>query len=197
MPVGDLVGAFRDGRTDASTSQAGTNGAGGIRFVGQHPVGPTAGPPGGSAGHADRVQHRAENRGVGGIAWRHNNGQGQAATIDGQMDLKWSARPGTGRGPAPPPSVAEFPVCPCQGPFFTGSIGVLVSPVDGGVHRHRPIHAPHGVIPDLDMLQQLGPGAIGLPAGEAFVGGLPGPYLSGRSRHGAPVRNRHNTPSIT
>lgn len=85
----------------------------------------------------------------------------------------WSVRRGTGRGPAAPPSVADPPVCPRPGPLFAGTGGMLVSPVDGGVHRHRPLHAADCIITDLNMFQQPGPRAVGLPPGEPLIDGLP------------------------
>lgn len=54
------------------------------------------------------------------------------------------------------PSHAAAPFC---------VLGVLVGSVDRGVDRHRPLHGSDGVVPDLDLLQQAGPGAVRLITG--------------------------------
>ncbi len=69
---------------------------------------------------------------------------------------------------------------------FCGARGVLVSTVDGGVHRHGPLHRTHRVILDLHVLQQLRPSSVHLPAGEAFVDGLPGAITLGQVTPGCP-----------
>lgn len=52
---------------------------------------------------------------------------------------------------------------------------MLVSPVDGGVHRNRPLHVADCVVTDLNMFQQPCPRAVGFPPGEPLIGRLPRP----------------------
>ncbi len=79
-----------------------------------------------------------------------------------------------------PASGPDLPVRPCLRPPFTGARGVLMGPVDRGVNGDDPLHPAPRVIMDLDMLQQLRPRAIGLPAGEPLVDGLPRPIPLGQ-----------------
>src|SRR5687767_4582563 len=57
---------------------------------------------------------------------------------------------------------------------------VLVHPHDGGVHRDQPVQLPGGVGLGLIASQQLGPRAIGAPASQSLIGGLPGPEPLGQ-----------------
>ena len=50
---------------------------------------------------------------------------------------------------------------------------MLVSPIDRGVHRNRPLHTADRIVTDLHVLQQPGPRAVGLPPREPLVDRLP------------------------
>jgi hypothetical protein len=80
---------------------------------------------------------------------------------------------------------------------FAGPGGVLVGPDHAGVDLGVPVQLPGTV----GLGPQRGldpcPGAIGLPAREPLGHGLPGPYRSGRSRHGTPLRTRNKLPLRT
>jgi len=52
---------------------------------------------------------------------------------------------------------------------------MLMSPVDSGVHRNRPLNAADRILTDLDMFQQSGPRAVGFPPGEPLIDRLPRP----------------------
>jgi hypothetical protein len=114
------------------------------------------------------------------MKWRHGScprSKRSTAAIRGRRPRGgswWSVRPGSGRGPAAPPSVADLPVCPSQPPLFAGAGGMLVGPIDGRVDRDGPLDLAHGVVVDPHVFQQLRPGPIRLPARESLVDGLPG-----------------------
>ena len=82
-------------------------------------------------------------------------------------------------------------------PPFSRPGGVLVRPRDRGVHRHIPGDQPGRIRPRLQRGQDPRPGPVALPAAEQPYTVSHGPYRSGTSRHGAPVRVRHRIPSIS
>ena len=80
---------------------------------------------------------------------------------------------------------------------FSGAGGVLVGPDDRGIHDHLPVDRPDRVGLGLGMGQQSPPGAIGLPAPEPLIAGLPGPIALGQVPPGHPGESFHKIPLTT
>jgi hypothetical protein len=93
-PVGGLVVLLRDGGPDAPAAKVGAIGPGAVGLVGQHPVGPGAGPPRAQARHPDATKHRGELGAVAAMAGGDQDRQGALATLDGQVQLAGQSAPG-------------------------------------------------------------------------------------------------------
>lgn len=127
------------------------------------------------SGHSQAAHDGVEDDGVVDVAGCDDNGQGQAPAVAGEVDLR-------GQSAAGPTEclVVAYGVCrvlsfvPCWCPCCTSPGGMLVRAGDGGATGYRPLHRAGCVLVYLDVFEQLRPGAVRLPAGEAFVDGLSG-----------------------
>jgi hypothetical protein len=86
-------------------------------------------------------------------------------TVSGEVDLGAQAASG-----APERVVVGFG--PAWSPFFSGTGGVLVSPADGGVHRHGPADVGISVGCRQNRGEDSFPDAVRGPPDQAFVSGL-------------------------
>src|SRR6266498_3634474 len=94
------------------------------------------------------------------------------------MDLGRQAAPGAAQPLLGGRRLRRQPPC--------GTSGVLVGPNDRGVDLDLPVQLPGGVGVALHRLLDPRPGAVGLPAGEPLVAGLPGPIPLGQVPPGRP-----------
>ncbi len=154
-PIGLLVRSFGDHRPDALTSHRLVDHLRRIRLAGDDRVRSATRSPDAARGTctASRTASKAvESLTLSGVT-RTARGAPVRRRRGGPW---WSARRRTGRAPDQPPHVPDLPVRPTPTPLFAGAGGVLVSPVDRGVDRNRPLHRLDGVVADLGLLKQAG-----------------------------------------
>lgn len=87
MPVPLLVETFGDGVPDSASSQVAPVASGCVGLVGQHVVGPGAGPSHSGSGYGDLLQHVLELGTVTVVSRCQNEGEGPASSVGGEMDL--------------------------------------------------------------------------------------------------------------
>jgi len=176
-PVGLLVGLDRDRRRDTAPAQIGPVGAGRVGLVGQHAHRSGARPSRtGPPWHPDPPQHGGELGAVGGLPGRHRRGQRLAPLLDRQVHLRRQATAGPaqrmiGRLPGRR-SALSLGMAARAG-------GVLMGPVDRGVHRHHPLDQSGFVGQGLQPGQDRCPPAGQLPGAEQAIDRLPGAVALG------------------
>jgi hypothetical protein len=119
--MGGLVVLLRNGGPDAAAAQQRAVGAGAVGLVGQHPIGPGAGPPHAKAWDPDAAQHRGELGAVTALAGGDHDRQRPLTPIDGQVQLGGQPTPGAAK-----PVVGRLDVDPAR--FFALAVPPLRAP---------------------------------------------------------------------
>jgi hypothetical protein len=134
-----------------------------------------AGASASESGHPDGFQDRLELRGITPLPGRDQYRQRLLPLLDREVDLGGQAAPGSSE-----PMVGRLDGNPAGrlflgDPPFRRSGGVLVSPAEGRVDTHVPGDQALRVRLGLESGDDLGPGAIPLPAPDQVIDPIPRP----------------------
>ena len=113
-----LVPTLGDRGSDAPAPQKVSDCPAGIRLIADHSHRCRAGPAGGGARDVNPVEYLAERGGVVGVAGREHDGQRQAPTIDGEVDLGGQPASGPAEGLARLRADRIFQFVPVACPFL-------------------------------------------------------------------------------
>jgi hypothetical protein len=134
QPVPHLVRRLGDGGLDLAAAQVSADRGAGVSLVAQHSPGPGPGPPRAPPRDLQLAHQRGEGQRIVALPGAGHLGQRPAPGIGQQVDLCWSARPGT--GPAPPGFVT--PLRPGGAPDRSAQ----PAPAVPGPHRRATRGAP-------------------------------------------------------
>ena len=195
LAAGDLVGPFRAGEADPETSHRPAGRGVRVRLVSDHPAGPASWSAAPGRADADLIEQRQQLRVVTGLAWGDQDRHRPAAAVHGEVDL--------GGQPAPrasEPFALDRKVLDPGGagtPFFRAPAACWCARTL--LESTEKTHSTWPIESSLTMTSSRTrshvPSAVQRRSRSWQV--FQGPYRSGRSRHGAPVRSCQRIPLIT
>lgn len=197
LAVADLVGLVRDRAADPASPQVGAVLARGIRLVRPHAIGPGAGSARPDAGHADGLQDGLELRGVPALPGRDHDRHGLLALLDSQVQLGGQAAARASEpvvagldGDAAGRLLLQVPLSLDPAACWWARQTVKSTLMSQVIRFFASAWASSSVKTRFQVPSRC-------QRRNRSYTRPQGPYRSGTSRHGVPVRVRHRMPAIS